>query len=154
MQEVNIYIDVKHTGHLKTGTGTYSIVLEYIKEDGTPRTREIFEGLNRTTKNRTALKACVVALEHLTKICSVKLFINSLYVENTINQKWYEKWELENWISKRKPVKNADLWQQLLDHMNKNSIEFQFTESNQYSTYMVTMIKRIEIEYKEDVQNV
>ena len=153
MQEVNIYIDVKHTGRLKTGTGTYSIVLEYIK-DGSPRTRELFEGLNHTTKNRTALTACVVALEHMIKTCNVQLFINSHYVEQTFNQGWFANWDLNTWTSKGKPIKNADLWQQLLELTYKYSVEYLFSETNQYSAYMATMIKRVEIEYQEDKQNV
>lgn len=154
MQTVNIYIDAKHTGHLKTGTGTYCIVLEYIKSDGTPATMELFEGIKNTTKNRTALVACINALEHLNRKCDVTLLLNSKYVTETMNQGWYSSWDLSNWTNRGKAVKNSDLWKQLLEHMDKHCIRYIYSESNQYSAYMDTMKKRVEINYQEDMQNV
>ena len=154
MQSVNIYIDIQHTGHLKTGTGIYCIVLEYIKLDGDPATMEIFEGLEKTTKNRTALAACISALEHLIKKCNVTLYLNSKYVAETINQGWYSAWDLSTWTNRGKAIKNADLWQQLLEHMDKHCISFLYSDQHPYSIYMETMKKRVEITYKEDTQNV
>jgi len=154
VEEVNIYIDATHTGHLKKGTGTYSIVLEYIKPDGTPRTKEYIQGLKHTTKNRTALQACIDALSHLIKICSVIIFINSAYITQALNEKWIESWNSSGWITKGKPVKNKDLWQQLLLIMDKHDIKCTFIEINPYTSYMRTMAKKIEINYKEDEQNV
>lgn len=136
--EVTIYIDVYHTGHLKKGTGTYNIMLEYIK-NGEPLTREYYEGVKNTSKNRLAIKACISALSHMTKTCSIKIIINSQYVVNSINQNWDKS-------------KNADLWQQLLEAMAEHNVTFEYSFSNQYSSYMYMAAKRANITYTEDNQ--
>lgn len=138
--EVTIYIDVYHSGHLSKGTGTYNIMLEYIASDGTPRTREYYEGFNHTSKNRTALKACISALEHMTKTCVIKIIINSQFIVNSINQNWDKR-------------KNADLWQQLLQVMSQHKVNFEYDMTNQYSSYMFMTAKRSEIKYTEDIVN-
>jgi ribonuclease HI len=135
--EVTIYIDVYHSGHLSKGTGTYNIMLEYMNPKGEPRTREYYEGLKNTSKNRTAIKACVSALSHMIKTCSIKVIINSQFVVNSMNQNWDKR-------------KNADLWQQLLTAMSEHKVTFEYSFSNQYSTYMFMTAKRTNVIYKED----
>ena len=134
--DVTIYIDVYHTGNLKHGTGTYSIVLEHIK-DGEPKTKLHFRGLNNTTKHRTAIKACIDALNYMKKTCNIKIIINSPFVVNAINQSWDK-------------TKNADLWQQLLDRQAQHNVTFEYELANTYSTYMFMTMKKAEIEYQND----
>lgn len=138
--DVTIYIDIYHTGHLKKGTGTYTIVLEYIAPDGKPRTREYIEGLENTTKNRTAIKACITALSYLIKTCIVKIIINSNFVVNSVNQHWDK-------------TKNADLWQQLYQALSQHKVTFEYSLTNPYSTYMFTQLRRAKISFEEDISN-
>jgi len=140
MQEVNIYIDAYHTGRFSKGTGTYNIMLEYIASDGTPRTREYYEGFKNTTNNRTVIKAFIVALGHMKKTCIIKIIINSKFVVNSINQNWDKK-------------KNADLWQQLLTAMSIHKVTFEYSFSNPYSTYMFMAAKRADVIFTEDTGN-
>jgi ribonuclease HI len=135
--EVTIYIDVYHTGHLKSGTGSYNIMLEYIDSKGEPNTKEYYEGITGTTKNRTAIKACITALEHMTKTCNIKIVTNSRFVVNAINQNWDK-------------TKNEDLWQQLLQSMSQHNVTFVYDMTNPYSSYMYTQMKKAKIEFKED----
>lgn len=135
--EVTIYIDVYHAGNLKAGTGTYNIMLEYINSAGEPKTREYYEGLHNTSLNRTAIKACISALSHMTKTCIIKIITNSQYVVNSINQNWNKQ-------------KNADLWQQLFMAMSGHKVTFEYSLSNAYSTYMFMAAKRTIIYYAED----
>jgi ribonuclease HI len=135
--EVTIYIDVYHTGNLKNGTGTYNIMLEYIAPDGAPRTREYYECLKNTSKNRTAIKACISALSHMKKTCSIRIITNSQFVVNSMNQNWDKQ-------------KNADLWQQLLMAMSEHNVTFEYSFSNQYSTYMFMAAKRANVIFTED----
>lgn len=139
--EVTIYIDVYHTGHLSKGTGAYNIMIEFILKDGKPETREYYEGLRLTTKNRTALKACIVALSHLKKPCNVKLVTNSLAVVNAINQNWNK-------------TKNVDLWQQLLELMEVHNVTYEYELTNPYSSYMHMTARKKEIQFEEDKNNV
>lgn len=135
--EVTIYIDVYHTGHLSKGTGTYNIMLEYIKSDGTPGTKEHYEGMKNTSKNRTAIKACISALSHMKKTCCIKIIINSQYIANSMNQNWDK-------------TKNEDLWQQLLEQMAIHKVTFEYEFSNPYSSYMFMMAKKAAVNYTED----
>jgi ribonuclease HI len=136
--DVTIYIDVYHTGHLSKGIGTYNIMLEYIKSDRTPGTKEHYEGLKNTSKNRTAIKACISALSKMKKTCNIKIIINSQYVVNSMNQNWDKQ-------------KNPDLWQQLLLTMSEHKVTFEYSFSNSYSSVMYMTAKRSEINYMEDL---
>jgi ribonuclease HI len=135
--EVTIYIDVYHTGHLKAGTGSYNIMMEYINSKGEPKTKEYYEAITGTTKNRTALKACISALTHMTKTCNIKIVTNAQFVVNAINQNWDK-------------TKNADLWQQLLQGMSQHIVTFAYDMTNSYSTYMYTQMKKAVVKFEED----
>lgn len=135
--EVTIYIDVYHSGHLSKGTGTYNIMLEYITPKGEPKTREYYEGIKNTSKNRLAIKACISALSHMKKTCNIKIIVNSQFVVNSMNQNWDKR-------------KNADLWRQLLMSMSEHKVTFEYSATNQYSTYMYMAAKRAHVIYMED----
>ena len=152
--EVNIYIDITHTGHLKKGTGTYSIVLEYITSDGLPVTKEYIEGLKNTTLNRTAIMACIIALDHLIKQCDVTVFNNSKYVTRAVNESLWTQWISTGLNAKGQPAKNMDLWQQLYELTDIHKVIYSYAETNSYSAYMSNQIKKIKIDYKEDTNNV
>ena len=103
---VVIYTDGACKGN--PGPGGWGALLEY---DG--RIREIFGGETHTTNNRMELTAVIEALATLKRRCAVALYTDSQYVKNGI-QTWIHVWKRNGWkTSDRKPVKNADLWQQL-----------------------------------------
>ena len=57
--------------------------------------------------------AAIVALESLSRECSVVLYTDSEYVRRGITE-WLTQWKSRNWrTAARKPVKNIDLWQRL-----------------------------------------
>lgn len=152
--KVSIYIDAYHTGHLRKGTGSYNIVLEFIASNGKPITREYFGGLKSTTKNRAAIYACITALQYLITSCDVVIVINSEHVVNAINSGNWISWLETGKNAKGQPAKNLDLWQQLYDITEKHNVTFTYAEKNPYTIYMTTMAKKIQIEYKEDTENV
>ncbi len=103
---VVIYTDGACKGN--PGPGGWGALLEY---DG--RIREIFGGETHTTNNRMELTAVIEALATLKRRCAVALYTDSQYVKNGI-QTWIHVWKRNGWkTADRKPVKNADLWQQL-----------------------------------------
>ena len=90
------------------GPGGWGALLEYGS-----RRREIFGGELHTTNNRMELTAVIRALQALKRRCAVALYTDSLYVKNGI-QTWIGGWKKNGWkTADRKPVKNADLWQEL-----------------------------------------
>ncbi len=153
MQKVNIFIDTYHTGHLKKGTGTYCIVLEYITSGGVPATREYIEGLKGTTKNRTAIRACIAALEHMIKPCDIQITINSEHVTEAINTNAWFTWINTGKNAKGKPVKNMDLWQRLFELVDRHSTVFTYAERNSYTAFMQYEMNRKAIELAEDTIN-
>lgn len=154
MQEVKIFINAYHTCHLKHGTGTYTIVLEYITKKHIPVTKEYIKGLSSTTLNRTALTSCIVALEDLIKECNVTLYINSKHIVRAINEDHWYKWLSTGLNAKGKPVSNLELWEQLYDQVSKHNVEFIYQETNPYTSYMNMLAKKIKIKFKEDTGNV
>ncbi len=73
-----------------------------------------------TTNNRMELLAVIEALKAVKIVkeyCNdrVKVFTDSEYVRKGITE-WIKKWETNGWLnSKKKPVKNSDLWRELKD---------------------------------------
>lgn len=68
-----------------------------------------------TTNNRMELTAAIKALKSLKKKCKINLYTDSTYVKDGITL-WIKGWQKNGWrTGGRKPVKNADLWQELLD---------------------------------------
>jgi ribonuclease HI len=77
--------------------------------------KELFGGETATTNNRMELLAVIRALESLKRSCDVDLYTDSQYVKQGI-ETWIHGWKRNGWkTADRKPVKNADLWQELLD---------------------------------------
>jgi len=76
--------------------------------------KEIFGGARRTTNNQMELQAAIEALNALNPPCHVILTTDSTYVRDGIT-KWVINWQKNGWrTAAKKPVKNAELWQQLL----------------------------------------
>ena len=68
-----------------------------------------------TTNNRMELLAAIRGLEALKRPCRVQLYTDSVYVRDGITR-WIHKWRQNGWrTSDKKPVKNAELWQELVD---------------------------------------
>jgi ribonuclease HI len=76
-------------------------------------TREIHGGEPDTTNNRMEMTAAIAGLSALKEPCQVSLTTDSEYLRLGITQ-WIKNWVRNGWrTAARKPVKNADLWQQL-----------------------------------------
>jgi ribonuclease HI len=104
---VTIYTDGGCIGN--PGPGGWGAVLLYGEH-----TREISGRYRQTTNNRMELRAAIEALNTLKRPCAVDLFTDSEYVRQGITE-WVEGWQRRGWkTAGKKPVKNQDLWQELL----------------------------------------
>jgi len=75
--------------------------------------KELWGGERLTTNNRMELTAVIQALTMLKKRCHVVIYTDSEYVRKGITE-WITGWKRRGWkTADNKPVKNADLWQQL-----------------------------------------
>lgn len=149
IDQVTIYINVYHTGSFKTGIGTYTTVLECIKNNE-PITRGYVGGIKSTSKNRAALISCIKAFDHMTKPCDIRVQMNSEYVTKAINDNQWQHWIDTGLNAKNKPAKNLDLWRQLSEHLTKHLTTFEYIEVNSYTDYMFSSMKKSKINYVED----
>jgi len=94
------------------------------------RERELSGGEPLTTNNRMELMAAIEALKVLKRPCRVKLTTDSAYVRDGIT-KWIHGWRRNGWrTADKKPVKNADLWQALLDAAEPHRIEWHWVKAH------------------------
>ena len=107
MEKVKIYTDGACKGN--PGPGGYGCI---IVRDG--KTRELKGGTKETTNNIMEMTAAIVALQHLKKPSTVELTTDSQYLVKGMTE-WIDGWIRKNWVNASKqPVKNKDLWQELL----------------------------------------
>ncbi len=108
MKSVTIYTDGACSSN--PGPGGWGCVLIY---NGVEKQFSGFE--NNTTNNRMEMRAVIEAISKLKEPCKIDLYSDSAYVVNAFLQDWITKWIKNDWVnSDKKPVKNDDLWQELL----------------------------------------
>ena len=95
-----------------------------------PHEKEISGGERATTNNRMELLAAIRALEALKRPCEVALYTDSIYVRDGIT-KWIHGWRKNGWkTADRKPVKNAELWQELLDAAAPHKVDWRWVKGH------------------------
>ncbi|MEP6784272.1 MAG: ribonuclease HI [Sphingomonadales bacterium] len=91
------------------GPGGWGVLLR----SGTTE-KELSGGEALTTNNRMEMTAAIRGLQALKRPAKVTLSTDSRYVMDGLT-KWIAGWQRNGWkTADRKPVKNADLWQELL----------------------------------------
>lgn len=90
------------------GPGGWGVLLRY-----GDACKTMHGGEAQTTNNRMELMAAIQGLRALKRECEVELYTDSQYVRKGITE-WMAGWKRNGWKnSAKKPVKNADLWQEL-----------------------------------------
>ena len=117
-KHITIHTDGSSKGN--PGPGGYGILLNYEGNE-----KEISGGFRKTTNNRMELAGPIVALRALKQPCLVTLFTDSKYVVGPMSRGWAMRWRQNAWIgSNKKPVKNIDLWEDLLLLCDIHDVEF------------------------------
>lgn len=112
--EIVIYTDGAARGN--PGPGGLGVVMQYGKHR-----KELSEGYRLTTNNRMELLAVIRGLESLKREdLNVKIYTDSRYVSDAVNQGWVFSWEAKRFKKK----KNADLWQRFLELYRKYTVTF------------------------------
>ena len=77
-----------------------------------------------TTNNRMEMTGAIRGLQALREPCEVHLHTDSRYVIDGIT-KWIFGWQKNGWKNaQKKPVLNADLWEELLAATRRHKIEW------------------------------
>ena len=88
------------------------------------REKELSGGEALTTNNRMELKAAIEGLNALKRPCRVTLSTDSRYVMDGLT-KWIHGWRKNGWrTADKKPVKNAELWQALIEAAAPHRVEW------------------------------
>ncbi|MGZ8281919.1 MAG: ribonuclease HI [Allosphingosinicella sp.] len=123
MTGVEIFTDGACKGN--PGPGGWGAV---IRSGG--REKEISGGEPLTTNNRMEMLAAIRALEALQRPCKVDLYTDSAYVRDGIT-KWIHGWRRNGWkTADRKPVKNAELWLELLEATARHQVEWHWVKGH------------------------
>lgn len=104
------YVDIYTDGACKgnPGPGGWGAILSY---QGVKK--EMHGAEVNTTNNRMELQAVIEALRSLKRPCDIRIYTDSRYVQQGMNE-WLANWKAKNWkTSAKKDVKNVDLWQAL-----------------------------------------
>ncbi len=121
--KVKIYTDGACANN--PGKGGYGVVLLFEDLSGKIHQKNISKGFEYTTNNRMELLAVIDALGCLKSPCDIKLYSDSKYVTDAVNQKWIDSWQAKNWkLNTSNPVKNIDLWKKFLEAIKPHDIEF------------------------------
>ena len=88
--------------------------------------KELHGGEANTTNNRMELTAVIEGFKALKREgLEIEVFSDSSYVMNCFRDGWYIKWQQNGWVtSKKEPVENKELWQELIDLVSRQKISF------------------------------
>lgn len=123
MKQVVIYTDGACLGN--PGPGGWGALLVFGKHE-----REISGAEPDTTNNRMELMAAIKALGQLKEPCTVTLHTDSTYVMKGMTE-WVKGWAARGWkTADKKPVKNADLWQILIEKSKPHRIDWKWVKAH------------------------
>ena len=123
MKEVEIFTDGACSGN--PGPGGWGALLRF-----NGRVKELSGGEAETTNNRMELTAAIEALNALKEPCRVDLHTDSNYVRDGIRG-WIAGWKRNGWkTAAKQPVKNADLWQALVEATARHKIAWEWVKGH------------------------
>ncbi len=123
MADVEIFTDGACKGN--PGPGGWGAIIR-----SGDREKELSGGEQLTTNNRMEMMAAIRALQALKRPCTIILHTDSIYLRDGIT-KWVHGWKRNGWkTADRKPVKNADLWQELIDAAAPHRVSWQWVRGH------------------------
>ncbi len=127
-EKVKIYTDGACSGN--PGPGGWGAVLIYGEH-----VKNLSGGEPETTNNRMELKGAIKALNHLKRPCKIDIYTDSKYVKDGLTS-WISNWKKNGWkTAAKKPVKNAELWQELDKAVQRHDIEWHWVKGHAGNEY-------------------
>ncbi len=120
---VHIYTDGACLGN--PGPGGWAALLRWNGQE-----KALVGAASRTTNNRMELRAAIEGLRALKKPCRVVIHTDSQYLRKGITQ-WIHNWRRNGWrTASKKPVKNQDLWRELLEVMKPHDVRWEWVKGH------------------------
>lgn len=124
MKSIKMYTDGACSGN--PGPGGWGTILKYNNKE-----KQLSGGEKDTTNNRMEMTAVIRGLEALNQPCKVEIFTDSQYVVNAVNKGWAVSWRNKGWKkADNKPALNSDLWEVLLDLLEKHDVTFNWIKGH------------------------
>jgi len=122
-QIVQIFADGACSGN--PGPGGYGAILKY-----GDKVKEISGCSPRTTNNRMEMMAVIESLKLIKKPSDIVIITDSNYVVKGMTD-WVNGWRKKGWLnSRKKPVLNKDLWQEILKLSKPHNIEWKWIKGH------------------------
>ena len=148
MIEVRIFIESTWRGPAKRD-GVAMWLVECIK-NGEPHTRQGFVHLRDGTEIQGNLMAMINAFFILKKSCSALVFTRCEHILHTTQNHWHIQWQKNDWKNQKgKPVKNAKLWEMLLEKAADHAYTVQGGH-HEYSNIMQADLEKEMAAWKAD----
>jgi len=129
---ITIYTDGSCVGNGKAeNSGGWGAIININNALGN-HSQELKGGELNTTNNRMELMACIQALKYI-GCAGEKVIIHSdsKYVVDCFKERWYAGWIARGWRnSAGQPVKNIDLWKELLVLVEPNDCSFKWVKGH------------------------
>ena len=124
MKHVDIFTDGACSGN--PGPGGWGAILRFNGVE-----KELSGGEKETTNNRMEMTAVITALSALKESCEVTLYSDSKYIIDSVTKGWAVGWRSRGWKKADKsPALNADLWEKLLDLLDKHKVTFEWVKGH------------------------
>lgn len=113
------------------GPGGYGVIVRYEK-NGKLYEKKMSSGYENTTNNRMEVTAVIKGLELMPANSEIIVHSDSKYLVDAITKNWVKKWESLNWDRgvNGGPVKNVDLWKDLLKAMQSHKVKFEWVKGH------------------------
>lgn len=142
MKEVRIYIETSLQGPA-VKRGKYDAIVEFIKKDGEPETREVCGEEDETTFYRSTLLAIVKALKILTCPCRVQIYTYCTFIVTMAENGNLEAWKRAEWKkSSGEDVQHKELWREYAELAGRHRVTFVPGKHHEYRRYMQ---KRVQV---------
>ena len=123
MKTLDLFTDGACKGN--PGPGGWGALLRMGKHE-----KEMSGAERETTNNRMEMTAAIRGLAALTEPCAVTVYTDSKYLIDGIT-KWVDGWKKRGWINaSKKPVRNADLWHELLAQTARHQVEWRWVKGH------------------------
>ncbi|MEJ5975520.1 ribonuclease HI [Novosphingobium sp. PS1R-30] len=123
MKKVEVFTDGACKGN--PGPGGWGALLRMGQHE-----KEMSGSEPQTTNNRMEMTAVIKGLSALIEPCDVTVYTDSKYVIDGIT-KWVNGWKRNGWVNASKqPVRNADLWHELIDAAKRHQVDWQWVRGH------------------------
>lgn len=142
MKEVTLYCDGACSKN--PGPGGWGSILIYKGNE-----KEMSGYCELTTNNQMEITAALNGLKALKEPCKVDIYTDSAYVCNAFLQNWIYGWLKNGWVnSKKEPVKNKELWQELYEMTRFHNVTWHKVKGHADNIYNNRCDKLATSEYK------